>query len=787
MDCIDKLPLMTPEEKAAICNSQNCISFPGVPRLGIPEIKGCDGPQGLRLEDGRTATAFPCCMALAASFDTALAQEYGRYLGEETAANGFQIIFGPGINLMRTPMNGRNFEYMGEDPCLTGNIAAGYVQGCQSAGVAACPKHMALNNQEICRTNGSSECDWEVIRNFYMEPFRIVIEKANPWTIMSSYNKINGVYASQCGELQQKLLKDEWGYDGVVISDAGAVHDGPACFTNGLDAELAGSSYLCVVLPKILSGEIPASHLDDHALRMLRLAERTAPSRDVTSYDAGAHHAFARRGAAACTVMLKNREALLPLDPRKIRKILVTGPAAQSFQCIGALEKQGGSGAVHPPYEITPLEGMKSLQGKFEVDHLPCFSSRHDQILDPALLEEMRIRYFDFETQMLFFEEELKSSTLHWGHINAGGAANDHPAIARKFRGTITGRIRAPKQMQGQFTFSGSRLKTTLSYRGYTIDSPNGAVPLLTLEPGETLDFTISFQHTSARYVELTLLWHEESSARRAEVLKAAPRYDAVIFFGGRNHALDKEAIGTGDVPGADISSWALPDGQDEFLSALCAANPRTVGIFNAGSPFDLRSWHEKMAAILICWYPGMEGGNAIADLLTGAAEPGGRLPFSWGAALEDYACHANGTYPGVRSGENPHTCYTEGAFIGYRHFDRSGKGLLYPFGAGMGYTEFAFENGAFSDDGTCTVTLVNKGARRGSEVIHLYAGGRNTPETAPVKELMAFQKITAGPGERVGAHFRIAPRQIEKLKEAGFTKLLAGKNAEDLFFTVLL
>lgn len=783
MNIVEKLSELTPEEKSNICSSRDCVSFPGVPRLGIPSIKGSDGPQGLRLEDGRTTTAFPCCMALAASFDTSLAEEYGRYLGEETAANGFQIIFGPGINLMRTPMNGRNFEYMGEDPCLAGNIAAGYVRGCQSVGVAASPKHMALNNQEICRTNGSSECDPEVIRNLYMEAFRIVVEKANPWTIMSSYNKINGVFASQCGDLQQKLLKDEWGYDGVVVSDAGAVHDGAACFCNGLDAELAGSSYPNTVLSMVLSGDIPESVLDDHASRMLRLIERTSAGRNIDSYDEKKHHGFVRRAGAACTVMLKNEDELLPLDPEKIRRILVTGPAAEAYHCIGSLEKQGGSGAVHPPWEVTPLEGMNNLKDKFQIDYHPCFRSSHDQTLDPDLLEKMTIRYFDYETGELFFEEELKRSTLHWGYINAGGAANDHPALKRKFRGEITGRIKAVKKMQGKFTFADSRLKTRLCYRDHVIDKNSRNIPLTVIEADTDMEFTVAFEHVSDRYVELTLLWHEENSEKIEQVLSMAPQYDAVIYFGGRTHSQDKEAIGAGDVPGADIGSWELPDGQDGFLKSLCAVNSNVIGIFNTGGPFDLRSWYEKMAAILICWYPGMEFGNSVVDLLTGAAEPEGRLPFTWGAALEDYACHANGAYPGVRSGEFPHTCYTEGELIGYRYFDRTGKGILYPFGFGMGYTSFTLENANVSGDKDLqiTVTLKNKGRRRGSEVIHLYAGGRNGAPDKPLKELVDFQKVSADPGEVAKVDFLIDEVQLEKLKNAGFTEFLTGTNALSL------
>lgn len=782
MSYTEKLSQLTIREKCSLCCSIDCISFPGVPRLNIPQIKGIDGPQGVRMEDGRSATALPCNMALAASFDTELAEEYGKILAEECIANGFQIIFGPGINLMRTPLNGRNFEYMGEDPVLAGKIGAAYVRGCQSEGVAACPKHLALNNQEICRTNGSSNCDWETIRNLYLEAFRIIVKEASPWSIISSYNKINGEFASQCGMLQQQILKDEWGFDGVVISDAGAVHDGKACFLNGLDAALADLSYKEEIPELVEKGELPLEVLDDKVRRMLLLTERTSCV-TVKPYDQSAHAEFARKAAAESMCLLKNKDNILPLDPAKHKKILITGPSASSFHCIGTLEHQGGSGAVHPPYEITPLAGLKANLKDFELTYMPCLHNRQDQFLDPAIVE-MTIRYFDFESGELFYEEKTSSTTLSYGEINAGGAVNDHPASGRIFRAEITGKIKASDVMQGKFTIFDSRLDAKLCYNSNEIDSGSKNVPFTTLRAGETLDFTIKFDYNRIRYAELNLLWLEDNRAEKTRLLEAAPQYDAVIYFGGRTHLLDKEAIGMGDVPGADIATWELPDGQDGFLHELCSVNSNVIGVFNAGSPFDMRSWHENIGAILISWYPGMEGGNAIADVLTGKIEPSGRLPFTWEKDIMDYACHANGSYPGLRSnGDDPYTEYLEGELIGYRYSDRRGNVPYYPFGGGMGYTTFKLTDfKAYRENGMkITVSVKNCGSRNGSDVIQLYAGGREFPENKPLKELKSFRKITVKSGETVNVEFYFSDTDIAEFKAKSFTELLIGRNAADL------
>lgn len=777
----DKLSELTVWEKGALCCSTDCISFPGVPRLGIPPVKGIDGPQGVRLEDGRNTTALPCNMALAASFDRELAFEYGKILALECIDNGFQIIFGPGLNLMRTPMNGRNFEYMGEDPVLAGKIGAAYVSGSQSEGVAACPKHLALNNQEICRTTGSSNCDWDVIRNLYLEAFRIIVKEAKPWTIMSSYNKINGEFASQCGTLQQKILKDEWGFDGVVISDAGAVHDGKAAYLNGLDIALADLYYKELIPALVEKGELDEKLLDEKVSRMLLLTERTANAA-VKECNYALHAEFARKAAASGMVLLKNRNGILPLNSDKVKKILVTGPAAESFHCIGTLERQGGSGAVHPAYEITPLAGVKEELEGFEIDYMPCFKFRADQFVPENILE-MDIRYFDRQTNELIYEEKSSKSSLNYGHVNAGGVFDDHFMSGKTFRAEISGRIKAEHDMKGQFAVFDSRLDAVLEYNSCRVTCQSQDIPLTELKAGEELHFTVKFDFAHVRFVELTLLWLEETSELTRNIISAAAQYDAVLYFGGRTHIQDKEAIGAGDVPGADIGQWELADNQDEFLKNLCAVNKNVIGVFNTGSPFDMRSWHEDIGAVLIAWYAGMENGRAIADILSGKAEPAGRLPFTWGRDIMDYSCHANGCYPGVRTGDDPHTDYLEGEFIGYRHFDRTQKEIFHPFGFGLGYGKFTVGKMEICREKgiKIRVPLKNDSELSGSEVIHLYAL-REKESRRPLKELAEFTKVFAAPQESVTAEIILSDEEIGCLRDNGFVKLAIGRNAAELF-----
>ena len=398
---------LTIEEKASLTGGANSIDLAGLPERGIPPFHMIDGPQGVRLESGPATTALPCGMSLACSFDPENAREYGALIGRECAANGSQAILGPAFNLMRTPLNGRNFEYYGEDPVLAGETASGYIRGCQSERVAACPKHLALNNQEICRTTGDSRIDERSLQELYLRSFEIAVRTAQPWMMMSSYNKINGVYASACGHVQNDIVKDRWGFDGVMVSDWGGTHDTLGAALGGEDLEMPGSNFLGPHLARaVREGKVSESVLDDKAERILRLFRRTGilPGGRLPSgeCDTKRHHELARAFAERGMVLLKNRENLLPLDKKKLKKIAVIGPSADRFHCIGTCESCGGSGAVHPAYEITLLAALKEyLSGHCEIVYEQGTSFTLDNVIPKSILATpdgapgLKLAYFD--------------------------------------------------------------------------------------------------------------------------------------------------------------------------------------------------------------------------------------------------------------------------------------------------------------------------------------------------------------------------------------------------------
>ena len=367
------LAKLTLDEKLCLIRGRTDSHTGDVPRLGIQGIHTSDGPQGIRLEDGRTTTALPCGQSLSCTFSPKSAEKAGRLLGRECRALGVQALLGPGMNLMRTPLNGRSFEYFGEDPVLAGTIAAGYVKGIQSQQVAACPKHLALNNQEICRTVGSSNIDERTLRELYLRSFDIAVREARPWMMMSSYNRINGVYASQCGHTQQDVIKDIDGFDGVMVSDWGGVHDTYQPAMNGLDLEMGSSlenQYFDAPLRRLVEqGDVPMAVIDEKVRRILRLILRTkglhnhpidAPKGEV---DTARNHRESRELAEDGMVLLQNDKSFLPLNPNKLKNILVLGPNADVAHNMGRLQETGGSGAVHPAYEVTPLEGIRKFLG----------------------------------------------------------------------------------------------------------------------------------------------------------------------------------------------------------------------------------------------------------------------------------------------------------------------------------------------------------------------------------------------------------------------------------------
>ncbi len=793
----DLLARLTLEEKVALCHGRSDMEAGGLERHGIPRLKVADGPQGIRLvnqrtEQGEQATALPCGIALAATFDPEMAEAYGGAIALDAAAVGVHASLGPGMNLMRTPLNGRTFEYYGEDPVLAGKIAAGYVRGCQAHRVAATPKHLAVNNQEICRTTGSSDLDERTLRELYLTGFEIVAKEARPWMFMSSYNRINGQYAAECGLVQDLIAKREWGFDGVMVSDWGGAHDTVGCALGGLDLEMGSPAdrphFGKALVDAVNAGIVPESCVDDKARRVLRLLFRTGVvDREAPGGVLGGkpQRRTAEATAAAAAVLLKNADHFLPLHPEKTKTLLVVGPNAEMRHHTGPLALIGGSGAVHCDREITPLAGLTAYAASrgIEVDYHPALRFEHDTICPAGLFGESGLKsvYFHDEKELLakkhpLFQTITQDGVWIWGGPGSqvAGGGSGAPLPPNGFAVRIQARLAPSGDEPAELLANarGGRLKVRINGKE-RLDAPeadkiSGAVPFAKGEAAGA-EMEIDFFTRDPASARLELGWRRKGVTGKEAMLAAARRADAVVFVGGTHHLYDKEALGWGNVPHADIPDLKLPEDQDALILELAAANPKTAVVLINGSVVDVEPWIERIPALLEMWYPGESGGKVLAEILFGERAPGGRLPFTWGKRLLDYACHANGSYPGNREDADPRTVYQEGLFIGYRHFDRAGIEPRFPFGHGMSYTDFAVEwSGVDVLDASvrsprlnAKATIRNQGSREGAEVVHLYVGAVDPKVERPIKELKRFQKIFLAPGESRDVEFSLGWRDF--------------------------
>ncbi len=780
---IDLLDRMTLEEKIYLCSGCSNLAVGGITRLGIPVLAMTDGPQGVRTltprtADGEQATAYPCGMALAASYNTETAEKYGSGIAMDCSSLNIHAILGPGMNIMRTPLNGRNFEYFGEDPVLAGKIAAAYIRGTQANKVAATPKHLACNNQEICRTTSSSEIDERTLREIYLTAFEIATKESDPWMMMSSYNRINGEYASECGFTQEMIVKGEWGFDGVMVSDWGAVHDTVGCALGGLDLEMGGPGIYFAkdkLLPEVEKGNVPEKVIDEKVRRILRLMLRTgAFDNDIPSAELGGapQQKIAAEVAADSMVLLKNVNDFLPLDPAKVKKLVVVGPNADFRHHRGVLEIMGGSGAVFTDREITPLAGLREY-GKnhgIDVEFFPLIKFDHDISCPVGLFgdEGISCQYYrncdDLQAgaNMIFEDRNTEGIWMfHSAGSQVGGAgASTLPRDTFAARMKMT--LHPPKSNAAELTITNIHGALKVNVNGKTvIDTPSISLMVHSIPfaagKADGADVEIIFATEYAPGAQLTMGWKERiSDDIRSEALAAAAKADAVIFVGGTNHIYDKEALGWGNVLTADIPDLQLPGPQAELINTFAAVNPNTAVVLINGTVVSVEEWLDNVPAVLEAWYPGENGGKVIAGMIFGEFNPAGRLPFTWAKDLNDYACHANGTYPGNRADDDPRVFYKEGIYVGYRHFDKAGIAPRFPFGYGLSYSTFTAELAGVEKSGdsaaaavvTAKVKVSNTSAKAGAEVIQLYVSTVDSAIERPEKEMKAFAKVFLAPGE---------------------------------------
>lgn len=695
-ELISKLTL---EEKIGMIHGDGLFRTKGVERLGIPEVTMSDGPMGVRNEfenahwiaignNDDYVTYLPSNSAIAATWNREIAQKSGKVLGEEARGRGKDVILAPGINIKRSPLCGRNFEYMSEDPYLTGELAVPLIRGIQTKDTAACVKHFALNNQETERVWVNVEVSERALWEIYLSAFEKAVKKGETLSVMGAYNKYKGEHCCESKELMTEILRDKWGFDGMTVSDWGAVHGTKEVSDSGLDIEMSVEDNFdeyCMAEPMkkaVESGEIQESVLDDkvrNILRMLfRLHKMGDGERQPGTYNTPEHREAALQAARESVVLLKNEEGQLPLSRKKIKKVLVIGDNGDRIHSNG-----GGSAEIKALYEISPLMGIKKLLGG------------NAQVV--------------YAKGYLADDLEKADSDVNWqaDSLENGGGSTKETAAANK-----------------------------------------------------------------------ELLAKQDELRKEAVKLAEDPSFDAVIFVGGQNHMQDLE--------GQDRSDMKLPYRQDELIRELFQVRPDMITVMISGSPVEM-PWINEAKSLVWHWYAGMEGGTALAEVLFGEVNPSGKIPETFPITHMDCSAHCIGEFA-----EEKNVKYTEGIFVGYRYYDTRNRKVLFPFGHGLSYTDFAYGNmkvtGSYPNF-TVHVDVTNTGAMEGKEIVEIYVGKKDSAIERPAKELKGFEKISLKPGETKTVEIHLDAEAFtyydEKLHgfttELGTYEIYAGKSVENI------
>jgi beta-glucosidase len=749
----DLLLHLTLEEKIALCSGDNG-HFRGVPRLNIPTLRLTDGPRGPN--NSGASTAFPAGVLFGATWNPALIGKAGKVMGEETRAVGEGVLLGPGINIQRDPIGGRFFEYYTEDPYLNSRLAAEIVKGIQSEGVAACLKHYACNNREDNRNFYMSMVDQRTLNEIYLPAFKSSVQDGHVWSVMTSANGVNGDFVSDSKALLRDKLKDEWGFDGMVLTDWLQARSVEKSAFAGLDISMPGGDcpFAKPLVDAVYAGRVPISVIDDKARRILRVFAYTGVlnHRDMT---AGAqrntpeHQAVARQVAAEGIVLLKNAQNILPLDPAKVKNVLVLGPSADRRFCIAGL---GGSSWVQGPYEVTTLAGVRNVLGD-RVQYLSIDDLGGFQPIPPSALQPVdgkpgfTAKYYAKDGTEPAITKVESQVNFMWE------MRGPDPAIAPDgFRAQFIGKIIPP--VTGSYAIKVTAGGKATIYAGETGGQPLAvasredgrptATALVQMEQGKP--FTLRIEYTrQPGDAALSLAWQTPASPQWAAIDEAVQKAETVIVVGGIDHSLDTE--------GWDRPDMHFPADQQNLINRVAKLNPRTVVVMINGSPLELGGWLPNVPAVVEAWYPGMEGGNAVADILFGKVNPSGRLPFSWPKVLADSPSHKLAT-------ENRDIVnYQDGLMVGYRYYDTKHAEPQFPFGYGLSYTTFSFGKlTAAKAKGAISVKLPvkNTGTREGKETVQIYIRPLKPSVSRPIHELKAFTKIALKPGQAGQAAFQL-------------------------------
>jgi beta-glucosidase len=779
------LSAMTLQEKISYIGGDRGFYIRPIKRLGIPEIKMADGPAGCR--NWGPSTAYPAPLGVAASFDRELAQQVGASIARDCRARGVHVLLAPAVNLQRAPVSGRNFEYLGEDPYLASELAVAHIRGVQEQGVVATVKHFAANNQEWDRNNISSEVDERTLRELYFPAFEAAVRDGEVGAVMTAYNLLNGTYASHHAWLLESVLKEEWGFTGLVMSDWGAVHDTLGAATGGCDLEMPKAEFMTgeKLGPLLKSGQVTQEDLDDKVRRILRTIIRAGflegreQKRADVPLDDSASREVALRAARESLVLLKNTDAagqgMLPLDPTQLARIAVIGPNAHPAVHGGA-----GSSYVTPFSAVSVLEAVKKLAPNARVTHHPgiqeisprptlgnaCFSGPvQQQVYAGKDLEGEPVATSEVE-RIAFYPE---------GHAPAAGVGAEGYSIR------WTGKVRAPRTGRyALMTNSDDGIRVFFDGKkvidDWSAHAPRAQQVQLQVRAGEHEVVVEYFQGILGAVAEFgfgPVVGEKPKLHGAKELTRIAREANVAIVCVGYNQSWDTNSLartyrpfwppdwareaGLVESEGSDRPFELCPM-QVETIQRVAKASPRTIVIVNSGGAVATEGWLDQVQGLLWAAYPGQEGGTAVAGVLFGQTDPGGRLPFSFGRRFEDYP-----SAPYYRLNEDGKTPYTEGVLMGYGGFDANGIEPLFPFGFGLSYTGFEYSllDVAPTEEGGARVrfTLKNAGARTGVEVAQVYVVPPRAAVVRAPRSLAGFARIELAPGQTQVVELAIRPR----------------------------
>lgn len=773
------LSKLTLEQKVRLIGGVDDMFTNAEPAIGLPRLKMSDASVGVRTWGPTTAYAGGA--ALAATWDRGFARELGEALGRDARARGVNFLLGPGVNIARSPVNGRNFEYLSEDPFLNSGLVVPWIEGVQSQGVSATVKHYAVNNQEYNRHNVDVSVDERTLREIYLPSFEAAVTKGHVDAVMDSYNLINGQHATQNEFLNLKVLKGDWNFQGVLMSDWEATYDGVAAANNGLDLEMPSPRFMNdkVLIPAVKDGAVKESTIDDKVLRILRVALRYGwldhPQQDLTqSIYSEADRPVALKGALESLTLLKNEGHILPLDAGKVKTIAVFGPdawpavtggggssQAQAFEPVSIVG--GIAHLLGPNVRVLYTRGLPEMgelfwQTKWDGPVKVATYPSKDCTGTPATAEEPMIANYknewwgapDKSPRSLRYTALYKVAKTGKYLVLAAAAGSDHYTVR------VDG-----KQVIEQIQVEGQHPESA------TVD----------LTAGQTVQVVADYlPGFSGNRFGLAIA--DESALLSADVKKYAAAADIAIVAVGFDASTESEGLDR---------TFNLPWGQDALIEAVADANPHTIVTLTAGGAVDTHRWLNKVPALLHTWYPGQEGGTAVAEVLFGKHNPEGKLPISFDRAWEDNPSYKDYyPIPGAdtklhvvevghpdRDDIIPHVKYNDKLMVGYRYWTTVGRQPLFPFGFGLSYTTFMFSNlhapatAKAGSDVQVTVDVTNSGSMAGAEVVQLYVSDPSAKAQRPERELKGFEKVYLSAGETRHVTFTLDARAFSYWDEA--------------------